>query len=696
MATAQIVANRGAYTTPNDNFVRPIVVGLYGLPGSGKSTLLRNLTQELDSHHFMLCEGSEQIAKVCPGGLDAFKALSVTDKTTYREKAIQSVQQECLVNGRSAVLAGHFMFRFNESEVQSSEVWTSADANVFTHIIYLDTAATDIERQCSEDLQRTDREPLPAATLEIWKRAEKDRLRSICYDNAILFSIAQRSGPAVVEEVVQLLRDFLSHDESYNHNNLIATVDEIVNTSYNTTQAMLLLDADKTLAPIDSGNLFWRGFSNFGDEPLQRLFGSLGYSYHSFRQAMLLYQGFGDAATYDRRCVEVAEKIKIYAEFLHLIRSVAKDRSIGVAVLTCGVSRIWSLVLEREGLSDTVRVIGSGRLENKFIVTPQDKYEVVTRLQQKYNLYVWAFGDSPLDLPMLQKADEAIIVVGKEGIRSRSMDEFLEKAITEHGIRARQVLLPADELVSPRLSTDMLPVVELERFVATEVSRSARGMLDITHATNKTSSKILARDMRDANVSGHALREAHGEAGWYLATEYISEMIGLEQVQTPHVSGGYTLGHRLLHEERTSIVACMRGGEAMALGVSKAFPLARFIHASKANDLESHHLNGQSRVILVDSVINEGNTIVKFVKRIRQLHRFIRIIVVAGVAQAASVSDDGLIAQNLEFMGKVSIVALRISKNKYTGSGGTDTGNRLFNTVYQVKQERQVLVRSIS
>jgi len=31
---------------------------------------------------------------------------------------------------------------------------------------------------------------------------------------------------------------------------------------------------------------------------------------------------------------------------------------------------------------------------------------------------------------------------------------------------------------------------------------------------------------------------------------------------------------------------------------------------------------------------------------------------------------------------KLNIIALRLSKNKFTSKGTTDTGNRLFNTMY--------------
>jgi hypothetical protein len=115
-------------------------------------------------------------------------------------------------------------------------------------------------------------------------------------------------------------------------------------------------------------------------------------------------------------------------------------------------------------------------------------------------------------------------------------------------------------------------------------------------------------------------------------------MIGVEEYPIPHVQGHQTSGYRLLHEQQTSIVALMRGGEAMALGVNEAFPLAMFVHASRPDDIMLHHLQGQLTVVLVDSVVNSGKTVVQFVQHVRNLHATIRIVVITGVAQAQSVS----------------------------------------------------------
>jgi uracil phosphoribosyltransferase len=92
-----------------------------------------------------------------------------------------------------------------------------------------------------------------------------------------------------------------------------------------------------------------------------------------------------------------------------------------------------------------------------------------------------------------------------------------------------------------------------------------------------------------------------------------------------------------------------------------------------------HHLQGQHTVVLVDSVVNTGKTVVQFVRHIRSIVPTLRIVVTTGVAQAQSMAN---LKKSLSGHADLGLVALRISDNKFTGTGPTDTGNRLFNTAH--------------
>ncbi|ROW04544.1 hypothetical protein VMCG_04960 [Cytospora schulzeri] len=142
----------------------------------------------------------------------------------------------------------------------------------------------------------------------------------------------------------------------------------------------------------------------------------------------------------------------------------------------------------------------------------------------------------------------------------------------------------------------------------------------------------------DANATRqpcrYGLREAHRRAEWWLATHFVSEVSGLQDITINHVQGYPTNGHQLLDPRKTIIVAFMRGGEPMALGVSEAFPSAMFVYANRPEEIKEHHLVGQSNLILVDSVVNSGASVVESINHIRYFDESLRIVALAGVIQA--------------------------------------------------------------
>ena len=283
---------------------------------------------------------------------------------------------------------------------------------------------------------------------------------------------------------------------------------------------------------------------------------------------------------------------------------------------------------------------------------------------------------------MLKKANEAIIVVGKGKSRSRNINGALRAAIESEGLKARQALLPCN--ASPRLETAILPLVDLtsQEFIHSILCRFGdHFQLPIIHATDLNSTKLLAAPTRDPSLPGGILREAHRRIGVYLATHYLTDIIGMESFASTNVTGSPTDNFRLLHESKTTIVALMRAGEPLSLGISDTFPSAMFVHAKDPQDLEQHHVKGQVNIIFADFVLNTGKTMIEFVHHIRNLHASIRIIIVAGVIQDQLVSEK-VLARALLRHGNVHVVALRLSKNKYTGTKAIDTGNRLFNTTH--------------
>ncbi|KAK3708299.1 hypothetical protein LTR37_011564 [Vermiconidia calcicola] len=642
----------------------PKIIGLYGIPGSGKTWLLEHLPQILDEDDYQFFDGSAEIKKVTRGGLAHFKTLSEHDRMPFRELAIKSIKDKCAESKRVGVVAGHFMFWEDPEQPQGTQVCTSADLATYTHVIYLDVSADMVAQQRAQDKER-----------------QRKELSKHCAANNIMFCAIPIDRASMLEKASQILEDFRGHGEEYNLSRAEEALDEAVRIAGPEIKTMLVIDGDKTLAPEDTGKLFLNEY--YGEQyqdPLKAIFDAKEYTYHAFRHIAMFYEETGGDAEFDRLCQRVANQTSVHPEFNKLLQEAQQQTNVGALVVTCGLKRVWDIVLDGLGLSGSMKVIGGGRVADSYVVTPEIKGALVVRFKNRHQKYVWAFGDSPLDIEMLCEADQAIVVVGELNNRSKSMEAALQGAIDKRGLVAHQLLLPPT--APPRLNISSLQEFVLSKYTRDKIFASPIASLSIRDATEKTASKLLTSPTRDSQVQGPQLRACHRQAGWYLAIEYLTDLLGLDEKPTQDVHGNNTTGYQLQSEQNTSIIPLMRGGEPMAFGVNDAFPLATFVHAKDATEIKLSHIANSSTVILVDWVINSGKSILEFVKRVRSIDRDVRIVIVAGVVQADALGSMSHLISALNVGGEISLVTLRTSARKYTGRGGTDTGNRLFNTTH--------------
>ena len=275
-----------------------------------------------------------------------------------------------------------------------------------------------------------------ASHLRKWQQEEKTQLRYFCRRHGILFSLISLY-PTLLNKVSILLHDFRHHTENYNLSQAESRLDEAVVASQGQLETVLVIDADRTLAAEDTGALFWKKVSNlrpleYEAFTLNTIFSSLlGYSYTAFRQAVLLYEETADNQEFDALCQDVALAVTMHPEFVSLLQLVAEQKHVDAVVITCGLRRVWDKVLKREDLSKKVKVIDKGRIADDFVVSTAVKSALIARLREVHHIYIWAFGDSPLNLNILRKVDRAVIVIDEEQIRSKTMNAALTNVIRE-------------------------------------------------------------------------------------------------------------------------------------------------------------------------------------------------------------------------------------------------------------------------
>ncbi|KAI6261391.1 hypothetical protein MCOR34_011971, partial [Pyricularia oryzae] len=148
-------------------------------------------------------EGSEVIDSVVDGGLAAFKKLPHADKQRHRATAVRQIGRDACNNGKSALVAGHFILPNDDLDGGLQEVYTEADLETFTHIIYLKVPAEDICKQCAADMQRK-RALFPVEEVNRWQDVEVERLFHLCLDRGIVFAIVSGGKETTVQRVADL------------------------------------------------------------------------------------------------------------------------------------------------------------------------------------------------------------------------------------------------------------------------------------------------------------------------------------------------------------------------------------------------------------------------------------------------------------------------------------------------------------
>ena len=191
--------------------------------------------------------------------------------------------------------------------------------------------------------------------------------------------------------------------------------------------------------------------------------------------------------------------------------------------------------------------------------------------------------------------------------------------------------------------------------------------------------QVLSTQSRRKDLSPYQLSIVHYEIGKLVAAN-ILELFPLEEITIPHPIG-VRKGTQIAFEEEIIILTVMRAGLYFADGFRFYFQKAPFYHINPIREIGISEkefrglpdLNCKT-VVLIDAVINTGNTIIPVIHQIQKVTPK-RIVVSCMVLPNGTAK--GLIGE----FPHIDFCFTRISNNAYVGKGPTDTGNRLFGTI---------------
>ncbi|MGI0071140.1 MAG: HAD family hydrolase [Thermoplasmata archaeon] len=171
----------------------------------------------------------------------------------------------------------------------------------------------------------------------------------------------------------------------------------------------LVIDADRTLAAEDSGRLVGGVFGL--NEEIRQIFETLGYVSGAFERVAGTW-GRIPCGAYLGAAEAASRKVHVRDAWVDILMA-ARDRR-PVVVVSAGIPHVWRRALDHCGFQDIPVVGGCHPRVDNFLVFPRTKATLVDLLRGA-GWRVLAAGDSPIDLPMLQRADIPLFVPDAKG-----------------------------------------------------------------------------------------------------------------------------------------------------------------------------------------------------------------------------------------------------------------------------------------
>lgn len=375
-------------------------LAIYGVSRAGKDYLIKNVIAHLQETTLLTAihiEGSKTLNALAQEMFQkTFKSLDESNKNTLREKFTE------IVNKKNSeydlvLVDGHYSFIDGDSY---KVVFTEQDENVYDHFFYLDTPSemiVEFSRKSTGEKRNVD---ITVEQVRNWKKFEKFELDKICNNHNKELVILDEETESSVQFISFWLDSYLS--KFCNQTSALSFYKEYKELLKKSTQ-IILIDCDKTVS-INDGTYDFCRYLGVKKEELKSVFRNDRYTSYQFFKVWNLYK--------KKNPIKIEESVTLTVQNINLSQSVfdylTNQKDSVVIGVTSGVFDIWNLINEKYKIFD-VLLGNTCKSEFEYLVTPLFKKEIASLLREK-GKHVVAIGDSVIDIPMLEAADQGYLI----------------------------------------------------------------------------------------------------------------------------------------------------------------------------------------------------------------------------------------------------------------------------------------------
>lgn len=375
-------------------------IAIYGVSRSGKDYLIKKIVSFLNDHcRIKTChlEGSKVLNELSSREFGcSFKYLSEPKKETLR-KEFTCLINEMELEYQLVIVDGHYAFIKDDGY---QVVFTESDRDVYDSFFYLDTPSKLIVQYSRDSEGEKKNLSITQDDIFKWKSYEKRELTSVCDALEKELIILDED----TESCLQFIKSYVTNYEKKYCCKTIAKklVDKISEEIANKNE-VIIFDCDKTVSQNDVTYDYCCNL-DISAHKLKNIFRNDRYTSYQFFKVESLYRACSHAEI-SKASHDALSKVILSNDVIEYMSPLHSHYILGV---TSGVYEIWDLISKKYNLFDSLYGNTSSGFEG-YLITPLLKKQLVVELQNR-NKIVTAIGDSMIDVPMLETADNGYIV----------------------------------------------------------------------------------------------------------------------------------------------------------------------------------------------------------------------------------------------------------------------------------------------